>query len=942
MTTAIPAYQRYASFTTDSLELAETWARYAATTFFDSSWLPQALAGDSAAIQKVRHALALINQKINGDALLQALTTPFTVDQFKVVSRIRPARDSSVRTRIERLHLTFDMRLAVLQVLIASAYRTVPIQPYTSLVEASAATRHMQKVFGAIEPLLQECRLMLRAEWELTKAALAHLRQNIQTLEVEAERKMGMITTLLWYDKLGRMERYVKTALVGRAQLLTGLAFPATPAQSAVSSQTTSHRWHGLGVKLLRHAPGLAMFALGVAAVSMGVVYMGWNPVIVQAPPAVVTPVAVTTTVTSPAEPESLVATASTEWHILTAPQQVMVLHTQADVTTLQQAGHLLPATGEFPLYVTLTQQSQTVIVERVDTAATLITTYGQMVYASPEEMPPALRQYFMDSTSSIAAHFNVDVRLLWAINKAENNGVGLRVHQTAVSSARATGVYQIVPRTWNGWARTDNHNSHERNMRLILQYGGIGYDWSRRADIEAVRRGELPASVLNTTDADPLNFEDSSAAAAIHFVQYRVTLDQQNVPEYAQRLADATAIYNAGRPLAISADFVQSDANPKTTGGYVAEVVGDVGNPVTGLSASNPVLAVESYRHEFVTQFDRTFGMTLTSAEVDTVLEVYGHQYETAVRAATQRPDDAALALMRDLTAAYIATNISKRALGEPLMFPYIYDAKTQAIQSYAITYTGRVLSEVTLEALMTASGGDIEVARQMLQTHPDTQIYQMASEMLKTARSNTAVRPSEVSQMVQIVTAGYTREALRDPAIQQVITDDLHRTVFGTGASTSQSRFAYTPLIPMPALTKAFGVVVDYQAGGVHTGIDIAAPRTPNGQEPLIYTVSDGTVAHVGALYCNKPNACRGGNAIVIDHGDNVYTVYSHNSTADVHVGQWVQGGQPIGRQGNEGYSFGSHLHFEVHVGAPWSGNWETPFEGGRFVDPMKELPK
>jgi murein DD-endopeptidase MepM/ murein hydrolase activator NlpD len=90
----------------------------------------------------------------------------------------------------------------------------------------------------------------------------------------------------------------------------------------------------------------------------------------------------------------------------------------------------------------------------------------------------------------------------------------------------------------------------------------------------------------------------------------------------------------------------------------------------------------------------------------------------------------------------------------------------------------------------------------------------------------------------------------------------------------------------------------------GSLHAGDDLAAPEgTP------FKAVHDGTV--VLAQYYGGY-----GNAIIIDHGNGIETVYGHSSKVMVRVGQKVKAGDVIGLVGNSGHSFGSHLHFEVHV--------------------------
>jgi len=57
--------------------------------------------------------------------------------------------------------------------------------------------------------------------------------------------------------------------------------------------------------------------------------------------------------------------------------------------------------------------------------------------------------------------------------------------------------------------------------------------------------------------------------------------------------------------------------------------------------------------------------------------------------------------------------------------------------------------------------------------------------------------------------------------------------------------------------------------------------------------------------------------GNAVVIDHGGAMATLYAHQSKLGVSAGQHVNAGDVIGFIGSTGYSTGPHLHFEVRIG-------------------------
>jgi murein DD-endopeptidase MepM/ murein hydrolase activator NlpD len=106
--------------------------------------------------------------------------------------------------------------------------------------------------------------------------------------------------------------------------------------------------------------------------------------------------------------------------------------------------------------------------------------------------------------------------------------------------------------------------------------------------------------------------------------------------------------------------------------------------------------------------------------------------------------------------------------------------------------------------------------------------------------------------------------------------------------------------------AITSGFGLRRHPVFGitHLHTGVDIAAVRG----SPVL-AAADGRVIYTGWFGGY-------GKIVVIDHGEEVSTLYGHLSQWLVAVGDDVHRGQPIARIGNTGYSTGPHLHFEIRV--------------------------
>jgi len=87
-------------------------------------------------------------------------------------------------------------------------------------------------------------------------------------------------------------------------------------------------------------------------------------------------------------------------------------------------------------------------------------------------------------------------------------------------------------------------------------------------------------------------------------------------------------------------------------------------------------------------------------------------------------------------------------------------------------------------------------------------------------------------------------------------------------------------------------------------HLGYDLSVTK-----HYPIEAANSGTVAFTGDLGIY-------GNAVIIDHGLGLYTLYGHMSSIDVKAGDTVKKLQPLGKTGETGLAAGDHLHFGVYL--------------------------
>jgi len=119
-------------------------------------------------------------------------------------------------------------------------------------------------------------------------------------------------------------------------------------------------------------------------------------------------------------------------------------------------------------------------------------------------------------------------------------------------------------------------------------------------------------------------------------------------------------------------------------------------------------------------------------------------------------------------------------------------------------------------------------------------------------------------------------------------------------------------------------------------HMGVDLASTeRAP------IEAANNGVVVFAGYLGIY-------GNAVIMDHGFGLSSLYGHMSDIGVKAGQAVVRGETLGHSGSTGLAGGDHLHFSILVGGEfvsptewWDAHWIQDNVTGKLTESVSQAP-
>ncbi len=422
------------------------------------------------------------------------------------------------------------------------------------------------------------------------------------------------------------------------------------------------------------------------------------------------------------------------------------------------------------------------------------------------------------------------------------------------------------------------------------------------------------------------------------------------SLPQPPAAGAAEPAAPSAGGTAAQGADGLTTPSTAPSAGGTAAQGADGLTTPSTAEQREQ----LEEDLEAATADEQRLAGeLTAAAAERDRLQLLLVDVGRRAVRA-VESLEAADVALVRadgELAAARSRLAATDRALSEG-----IEELQDQAVDSFIVGGHGEPIGALAGAADVRELGA-ASTYRDVVLEHQDTIVQRVARLKVERVRNEDAASTAKEGAQAAVRSAGQRRSTVEEEERELKLLEDANAIAVLNHATLlnevqARKRLYEVELAALVELSRSLAdalaarqvgqVVVDPAAGGrlvlpipsarlssrfglrvhpifgtarLHAGIDLAAPT---GTE--IGAAAGGTVVTAGVLGGY-------GNAVVIDHGGGLSTLYAHQSSLAVTVGQVVGPGQVVGRVGSTGNSTGPHLHFEVRV-------FGTP------VDPVSRL--
>jgi murein DD-endopeptidase MepM/ murein hydrolase activator NlpD len=199
---------------------------------------------------------------------------------------------------------------------------------------------------------------------------------------------------------------------------------------------------------------------------------------------------------------------------------------------------------------------------------------------------------------------------------------------------------------------------------------------------------------------------------------------------------------------------------------------------------------------------------------------------------------------------------------------------------------------------------------AKRSVPTSEQERIYTVAKgDTLERIAARAGLSAEELSEYNQIINPRSLRvgQIVKIPAVGPLDQESLMRAALrDTGARKVRISHVrgYVGAFAFPVHGALYTSKFGWRGARFHEGTDFGAPEgTP------IYAAHDGVV-----ILESRSHGQYG--RIVVIQGENLLTVYGHNSRNHVSVGDKVSKGEHIADVGETGRATGPHLHFETRI--------------------------